>query len=96
MSTEESMQRMRREYEEAWKKQFAKRLNLLVSSRGIEEELLKDTLECDGARVKALLDGKDFPTTQELLRLCFLCYDADEILFGARERGFSFLLRGKF
>lgn len=86
----------RREYEVRWKEKFAQRLNMLIRTRGISLSLLAETMECGEDRVQKLLAGGDYPTVPELLRLCFLCYDADEILFGARDGGFFFLMRGKF
>ena len=82
-------------YEAAWKEKFARRLDGMCSSRGIGTELLADTMECSEERARALLAGEDFPTMPELLRLCFLCYDADEILLGARDEGLYYLVRGK-
>lgn len=93
--TENKQSSRRQAYEEGWKAEFSRRLNKLVTLRDIDEKLLASTMECDENRVKSLLDGQDFPTVVELLRLCYLCYDADELLFGARERGFRFLLLGE-
>ena len=86
----------RRAYEERWKKRFSERLKTLTKTRGISLALLAETMECGEERAQTLLSGGDFPTVPELLRMCFLCYDADEILFGARDSGLFFLLRGKF
>ena len=86
----------RRNYEARWKEKFSERLKMMTEGRGISLALLAETMECTEERAKILLGGGDLPTVPELLRLCFLCYDADEILFGARDSGFMFLLRGKF
>ena len=86
----------RRAYEERWKRKFSERLKMLAKTRGISLSLLAETMECGEARAQKLLAGDDFPTVPELLGLCFLCYDADEVLIGARDSGLLFLLRGKF
>ena len=86
----------RREYVERWKEKFAERLKSLAEGRGISLALLAETMECAEERAKILLAGGDFPTVPELLRLCFLCYDADEVLLGARDSGLMFLVRGKW
>ena len=86
----------RREYVERWKVKFSERLKTLTKGRGISLSLLAETMECTEARAKTLLAGGDFPTVPELLRLCFLCYDADVVLLGARDSGLMFLVRGKF
>ena len=85
-----------RAYEEKWRTNFAERLKTLTETRGITLVLLAETMECSEERAETLLAGADFPTVPELLRLCFLCYDADEVLFGARDAGFLYLLRNKF
>lgn len=82
-------------YVEQWKGKFSERLKMMTETRGISLALLAETMECSEERAKILLAGGDFPTVPELLRLCFLCYDADEILFGARDSGLYFLVRGK-
>ena len=86
----------RREYVERWKEKFSERLKTMTEGRGISLALLAETMECTEERAKTLLAGGDFPTVPELLRLCFLCYDADEVLLGARDSGFMFLVRGKW
>ena len=86
----------RRVYVERWKEKFSERLKSLAEGRGISLALLAETMECTEARAKVLLAGGDFPTVPELLRLCFLCYDADEVLLGARDSGLTFLVRGKW
>ena len=86
----------RHEYEEEWKNEFARRLQKLIEGRGIPIKTVVETMECDEERIHALLRGEDFPTVVELLRLCYLCYDSDDILFGAREQGFYYFLRGRF
>ena len=92
----QTMEELRRAYEEQWKEKFSKRLKTLAETRGIPLALLAETMECSEERVKILLAGGDFPTVPELLRLCFLCYDADEVLLGARDSGLMFLVRGKW
>lgn len=86
----------RHKYEESWKKQFSTRLQKLIEGRGIPLETVAEAVECDEERIRALLRGEDFPTVVELLRLCYLSYDADDILLGAREQGFYYFLRGRF
>ena len=86
----------RRAYEARWREKFSERLKMLADTRGISLALLAETMECTEARAKILLAGEDFPTVPELLRLCFLCYDADEVLLGARDSGLMFLIRGKW
>ncbi len=86
----------RREYEEGWKREFSARLKRLIEGRGMELSWVAEAVECTEARLHALLEGKDYPTVVELLRLCYLCYDADDVLFGARDGGFRYLLRGRF
>lgn len=93
---ETCLQEERRAYEENWKGKFSQRLQTLTETRGISLALLAETLGCGEARAQTLLAGGDYPTVPELLRLCFLCYDADEILFGARDSGLFYLVRGKF
>ena len=53
-------------------------------------EAVVEAVECDEERIRTLLRGEDFPTVVELLRLCYLSYDSDDILFGAREQGFYY------
>ena len=86
----------RRAYEVRWREKFSERLKSLTEGRGISLALLAETMECTEERAQILLAGGDFPTVPELLRLCFLCYDADEVLLGARDSGLMFLVRGKF
>ena len=92
----DTIEELHRAYEERWKGQFAERLKRMTVGRGISLATLAETMECTEERAKILLEGGDFPTIPELLRLCFLCYDADEILFGARDDGLHFLVRGKW
>ena len=92
----EEMKRERHKYEERWKEEFARRFKGLIEGRGIPLDTVAQTLECEEARVRSLLRGEDFPTTLELLRLVYLSYDADDVLFGARDRGLYYFLRGKF
>ena len=86
----------RRVYVERWRQKFSERLKTLTNTRGISLSLLAETMECGEARAQILLAGDDFPTVPELLKLCFLCYDSDEVLIGARDSGLLFLLRGRF
>ncbi len=83
-------------YEREWKEKFSRRLQTLAKTRGLTLSHLAEAMECGEERAQTLLSGGDFPTVPELLRLCFLCYDADEVLFGARDAGLFYLLRGKF
>ena len=84
----------RRKFEERWKKTFATRLQKLIEERGIPLTTVAETVECDEERISILLRGEDFPTVIELLRLCYLSYDADNVLFGVMERGLYDFLRG--
>ena len=91
-----TIKKHRHEYEEQWKRDFAERLQMLIEGRGIPLEAVVETVECDEERMQTLLRGEDFPTVVELLRLCYLSYDSDDVLFGARERGLYYFLRGSF
>ena len=92
----DTIKNQRHEYEEKWKGEFAKRLQKLIEGRGIPLVAVAEAVECNEERIRTLLRGEDFPTVVELLRLCYLSYDSDDVLFGARERGFYYFLRGQF
>ena len=92
----QEIRNQRHEYEEQWKEEFACCLQGLIERRGIPLDLVAQAMECDEARVCSLLRGEDFPSVVELLRLVYLSYDADEVLFGARGQGLRYFLRGNF
>ncbi len=90
----EQEKRAQREYEEGWKKKFAARLKQMTEGRGMEAVTLAEGIGAEPARIRMLLAGEDFPTVEELLRICRFCYDPDELFYGARERAFSYFVRG--
>ncbi len=77
--------RFRHDREEAWKRAFGRRLTKIMQDNRVSMEYAADLAECSEERLQDLMDGKEFPTVQECMRLRFLAYDGLEVLYGIKE-----------
>lgn len=83
---EEHARRYRHDCEEAWKRAFGQRLTKIMRDYRVSMAYAADLAECSEERLQDLMDGKEFPTVPECMRLRFLAYDGLEALYGIKEK----------
>ncbi len=82
---DELMRQSRHCYEDAWKRNFGKRLTLLMERAAVTSAEAALLAECSEERMRSIMRGEEFPTIPEVMRLCLLTYRAKEFLLEDRD-----------